>query len=399
MTDISPNNGTATLAVGPDQARVELSTWLRHERERSGLSIEAVSQETRISKTYILSLESGKLESLPGKVFGRGFVKNITRLLKTDTSEGLRLYDACWGAPISPVTENQNDGGASTEVHKTKSVKARIAEPINVSSPVTQRMMTVDFPQTGEKPRLPNKPLARKVRASVRMPAWLVRGAVSPHIRLWILAGIATVFVGLVFGRWAAGTLHKTRLDARLGKTNSLTVGASSLSKSITANADMAAIDQEKAMAEVAKATSALSDADRMPSVPKTDSLPASPIKALASVDTKQTVAGRGSIIAVDEDNPLYMPSTGAAFEQVLEFKVASDTEIRVILDGKKVEKTRFEAESYRFTFNDRAEIYIMDASNVDLIYNGKSLGVLGNKGRKRRIFLQAKASSGDFPQ
>ena len=117
MTDISPNNGTATLAVGPDQARVELSTWLRHERERSGLSIEAVSQETRISKTYILSLESGKLESLPGKVFGRGFVKNITRLLKTDTSEGLRLYDACWGAPISPVTETKNDGGASTEVH------------------------------------------------------------------------------------------------------------------------------------------------------------------------------------------------------------------------------------------------------------------------------------------
>jgi len=100
------------------------------------------------------------------------------------------------------------------------------------------------------------------------------------------------------------------------------------------------------------------------------------------------------------EDNPLYAPSaSGAAFEQVLELNVAEDVEVRMILDGKKVDKTWFEAKSHRVTFNDRAEIYILDASKLDMIFNGKSLGTLGSPGRKRRIFLQAKASADDFPK
>jgi hypothetical protein len=104
--------------------------------------------------------------------------------------------------------------------------------------------------------------------------------------------------------------------------------------------------------------------------------------------------------LASDEDNPLYMPSTpSAAFEQVLEMNVAHDVEVRLTLDGKRVEKSWFEANTYRYTFNNKAEVYILDASQVDLLYNGKSLGVLGSKGRKRRILLQAKASQDDFPQ
>jgi hypothetical protein len=100
------------------------------------------------------------------------------------------------------------------------------------------------------------------------------------------------------------------------------------------------------------------------------------------------------------EDNPLYLPSDSAGtFEQVLELKVSGDVELRLTLDGKKMSETTFTPDSYRFTFNERAELFILDASQVDVIYNGRSLGVLGNKGRKRRIFFQAKASSSDFPK
>jgi hypothetical protein len=100
-----------------------------------------------------------------------------------------------------------------------------------------------------------------------------------------------------------------------------------------------------------------------------------------------------------DEDNPLFAPTSSAvAFEQVIELKVTGDTEARVTLDGKKVDQTWYESNSYRFTFNERAEVYLVDASKVDLIYNGKSLGVLGNAGRRRKILFQAKASAEDFP-
>ena len=178
-------------------------------------SIEAISQETRIGKNYIVSLEAGKLEALPGKVFGRGFVKNITRLLKTDATEGLRLYDACWGPSAPVVVEDVSAKPQKIDVHKTKSIQARIAEPVNVTSEVTRRLMTGDFPAAGEKPRLPNTGMTNNLRASIKMPAWFVRSLVSPHTRLWILASVTGVFVCLIFGRWAAGHIHKSRLSAK----------------------------------------------------------------------------------------------------------------------------------------------------------------------------------------
>ena len=104
--------------------------------------------------------------------------------------------------------------------------------------------------------------------------------------------------------------------------------------------------------------------------------------------------------LAKNEDETLYLPSdASAAFEQVIEINVLNAVEMRLTLDGKKQEDTWFKPDTYRFTFNNLAELYLLDASEVDVIYNGRSLGVLGSKGRKRRIYFQAKAAESDFPK
>ena len=110
--------------------------------------------------------------------------------------------------------------------------------------------------------------------------------------------------------------------------------------------------------------------------------------------------SANSNTILSQEDNPLYFESSpGAAFEQVLDVTVLEGVEIRIILDGKKQEKVAFAPDAYKFTFNTAAEVYISDASRVTVSYNGKSAGVLGSKGRKRRLLFQAKAASADFPK
>jgi cytoskeletal protein RodZ len=370
------------------EARRRLGEWLRNAREVAGFSIDSISHETKISKNYILSLESGEIEALPGKVFGRGFVKCITRLLKTDGMEGLRLYDACWGQSAL-VVEESNDEQGVIEVHKTKSVMARIAEPVNTTSPVTQRLIGGGFSPVGEKPRVPRVSKSKTYAQNIRIPAWMVRGVVSPHVRMWVLAVIATLFVGLVFGRWAANHWHKTRLGVQSAMVSS---SVSPVVKNSTSQPMGSLPDTNKLIAGLSskndpKGAEALLD-------------DVTQVKAISDGAISKTVPSESTKTLSVEDNPLYLPSDSAGtFEQVLELKVSGDVELRLTLDGKKISETTFSPDSYRFTFNERAELYILDASQVDVIYNGRSLGVLGNKGRKRRIFFQAKASSDDFPQ
>jgi cytoskeletal protein RodZ len=193
----------------------------------------------------------------------------------------------------------------------------------------------------------------------------------------------------LVFGRWAAGTWHKARLDSERAAVK---VAAVPVVAERSMN-EKSATQSQEAEAIAAAAAAVQPTPDATPAM-KVAEAPVSP-----AVDVSATVKTPTRAMENDDENPLYAPTSSAvAFEQVIELKVTGDTEARVTLDGKKVDQTWYESNSYRFTFNERAEVYLLDASKVDLIYNGKSLGVLGNAGRRRKILFQAKASAEDFP-
>lgn len=378
MSDTDTDQTLRPTVDGLSEAKMRFGDWLKSVRESAGLSVDAVAYETKINKAYLMSLESGDVDALPGKVFGRGFVKSITRVLKTDGAEGLRLYDACWGGTIiSALPETQQE---TQEVHKTQSVMARIAEPINTSSPVSQRLFGGGFSAAGEKPRMPS--LGSKMSSSSNsmpgLPTNIIRLFVSPYARLFVLGGIVTLFVALVFGRWAASHWHKARLDGQ---------SLASVHASSAATLPAVPTENPKAAEQITKNTSL--------ELPSADSVGLRIPSLTGEVGQIKTKA-----LAKNEDSTLYLPSeASAAFEQVIEINVLNAVEMRLTLDGKKQENTWFKPDTYRFTFNQLAELYVLDASEVDVIYNGRSLGVLGSKGRKRRIYFQAKAAESDFPK
>jgi hypothetical protein len=212
---------------------------------------------------------------------------------------------------------------------------------------------------------------------NLSLPHFLVRGFVSPYVRLWVLGGVVTLFVALVFGRWAASHWHKARLDAN---SNVSVVAASPVAAGGVPALDKVAVEPAKSVALDLQAGK--SESIVIPGV----------VGDVAKIKAKG--------LAKNEDETLYLPSdASAAFEQVLEINVLNAVEMRLTLDGKKQEDTWFKPDTYRFTFNNLAELYLLDASEVDVIYNGRSLGVLGSKGRKRRVYFQAKAAESDFPK
>lgn len=69
-----------------------LGEFLRHEREKRGLTLEQVASATKISVKLLVSLESDQYSDLPAKPFVRGFVNSYCRFIGVDSREVLTQF-------------------------------------------------------------------------------------------------------------------------------------------------------------------------------------------------------------------------------------------------------------------------------------------------------------------
>lgn len=67
---------------------------LRGERERRHISLEKISEETKISSRHLLALEAGEYTSLPGGVFRKGIVRSYLRAVGLEESPWIERFEA-----------------------------------------------------------------------------------------------------------------------------------------------------------------------------------------------------------------------------------------------------------------------------------------------------------------
>lgn len=65
---------------------------LRQERERRGLTLEDISERTRLRPNLIKAVEDEAWDSLPSPAFVRGFLKNYAKVLSMDDTRVLEAY-------------------------------------------------------------------------------------------------------------------------------------------------------------------------------------------------------------------------------------------------------------------------------------------------------------------
>jgi len=90
---------------------VTLGEHLKHEREVRHVSLEELSQTTRIPLKMLEHIEANRFDQLPGDVFARGFLKSYSRALGLAADEVVARFDAdaepepdTAPAPIAAIT-------------------------------------------------------------------------------------------------------------------------------------------------------------------------------------------------------------------------------------------------------------------------------------------------------
>lgn len=65
---------------------------LKEERLKQGLTLDEVSQSTKIKKDYLEAIEKGEYERLPASTFAQGFVRNYSQFLRLPEKEILPIF-------------------------------------------------------------------------------------------------------------------------------------------------------------------------------------------------------------------------------------------------------------------------------------------------------------------
>jgi cytoskeletal protein RodZ len=86
LTDLpAKGNGPAMGAFGDR---------LRREREMRGITLEEITESTKISRRHLEALEGEHFDQLPGGVFNKGFVRAYARFLGIDGDQAVADYSA-----------------------------------------------------------------------------------------------------------------------------------------------------------------------------------------------------------------------------------------------------------------------------------------------------------------
>ena len=70
----------------------EIGEKLLKARELKGISLEQISELTKIRLVYLQALETGEFDNLPDKVYVRGFLKSYAQIIDLDPREILEIY-------------------------------------------------------------------------------------------------------------------------------------------------------------------------------------------------------------------------------------------------------------------------------------------------------------------
>ncbi|MDT7043656.1 helix-turn-helix domain-containing protein [Candidatus Nitronereus thalassa] len=84
-----------------------LGTFFREAREAQGLSLQDVGASTRIQEFYLNALEEEQFDSLPQKVFTKGFVRTYAKTLGLDEEEAVRRFTISAGSYYQKEEEEQ----------------------------------------------------------------------------------------------------------------------------------------------------------------------------------------------------------------------------------------------------------------------------------------------------
>jgi cytoskeleton protein RodZ len=105
---------------------MEFCNELRRERERRKVSIESISDETKVSVRHLEALEAGEYDALPGGVFRKGILRSYLAAVRLEEAPWIERFEASlrergtgkedtdWTEFAENVRRNRSGAGSKT---------------------------------------------------------------------------------------------------------------------------------------------------------------------------------------------------------------------------------------------------------------------------------------------
>lgn len=76
---------------------IKIGTYLKEARDKKGISLKVISQQTKINITNLENLENNQIKDLPNLAYVRGYVKSLSKILNLDENRSLDILEATYG--------------------------------------------------------------------------------------------------------------------------------------------------------------------------------------------------------------------------------------------------------------------------------------------------------------
>jgi cytoskeletal protein RodZ len=384
------NQAEVRIVVG------EFGNKFRSARESKELSLDDVSNVTKISARMLQAIEEERFDQLPGGVFNRGFIRAYAKHLGLNSEDAVTDYLACLRqAQIDAHEVWQPVQSAPTPVRTVKASPAAPVQTMVAPPPSEPELRPILKPEPTIEDELPDLQLPRPEH--IRPPKREYAASSSATIP-WRLIAVSAITVFLVILLWT----RRSR--------DSHTVAAKSTAPTTISNPPVAAGAQtstpsapppEVASAKPAPSSSPSSTASSA-APPVASPAPSQPAKASASTHAPATattpadapvekVIEKGDVTIRSFGQPLAKPAEATTASLSLVIRATETSWVSVTSDGQLVTQETLIAPANTTIHASRQIVArIGNAAGVSFLWNGQELPAQGNEAEAKTFVFDA---------
>jgi cytoskeletal protein RodZ len=373
----------------PTTAMGQFGDKFRKAREGKELSLDDVSNVTKISARMLQAIEEEHFDQLPGGVFNKGFIRAYAKHLGLDSEDAVTDYLAC-------LRQAQIDSHAGWDPEKpsevrtaTKSVIAAPSKPaVNVKAPV-EVPAKIQVPAKVQE-ELPDLQLPRAEHVRQARKEYLGRPSTGPSWKLIAVAVLIVVTASILWMRRnraprsvaanstapaTVATPAPTSVPPASATTSVHPVSTASSASPITsANASprpTTPAAQQPAATQVMAATQTTAVMQKTAATHATPSAPAPP-----TIDPNQVkVEKKGDVTIRSFGAAATAPTDKPAATLSLVVRATENSWISVTSDGQLVTQETLIAPAHpTFRFSRELVVRVGNAAGVTFLWNGQEL-------------------------
>jgi len=359
----------------------EFGDKFRKAREEKELSLDDVSNVTKISARMLKAIEEEHFEQLPGGVFNRGFIRAYAKHLGLNSESAINDYLAC----LRQAQIDSHNGWESEQRHDPQ-------EPVtpNPGMPRTFKPVAKVEPRPAQPEELPELQLPRIEHVRPPKKDYLSRSPEIPWLRI---AAVICIVMAVFF--FLSRSTHSTRA----AKVTPIPAPASQPPAAPVAAAPSPSARTSPSPAPPAKAATAspiLSAKLAQPPAPiplPVSSNPAPPLRVENSEDPNE--------VKVEQKSDVTIRSFGATAPQpagkpttklTLVVRASENSWVSVISDGQLVtQETLIAPAATSFHATRELVVRVGNAAGISFLWNGEELAPQGAEAEAKTFVFDAR--------